>query len=303
MKSEFYSRYFAKPTEGLLPFAVRSLGYNFCASGYRFREMQKKHPRDHWFDRKRGRVLDTLTICFVTRGHGFYVSEMAGDIEVFANSVVLVFPGVRHSFRYDEKVGWDSQWVEIEATVALPILARAGIAPDSPVRRFGTLSTLSGKFLELIDASRPKGSSEVVLAASAYRILAEVVSVWSTGSCQPSRQEKVGVVEAAKKYLSGANGKMMDVAQTARAVGLGESRFREVFRAQVGLSPKQYQLNLRIARSKTLLAETKMSVSAVAEANGFDSIYAFSRQFRRSTGVSPLAYRTASARKTGRRKC
>lgn len=47
----------------------------------------------------------------------------------------------------------------------------------------------------------------------------------------------------------------------------------------------------RLARAKELLEATELTVTAIAEQTGFESVYAFSRQFKRETRLSPRAFR------------
>jgi AraC family transcriptional regulator, arabinose operon regulatory protein len=47
----------------------------------------------------------------------------------------------------------------------------------------------------------------------------------------------------------------------------------------------------RVRRAGVDLAESSMSVTAVAERNGYEDIYFFSRQFKQVTGLSPRQYR------------
>ena len=298
MKSEFYSRYYDGRPDNL-PFAVRSLGYNHCASGFRFAEMLKKHPEDHRFVGKSGRVLETVSIGHITCGRGYFRSNASGALTVKANSILVIFPGVRHSLRYEQKIGWDGEWVEMEPDAALPILYNAGITPNAPLRQFKALSTLSSRYHELIAASMKNENQgqDIRLAAAAYRVLAEVVSVWGTGIGGFREVGREDVLEAAKRQLAVEGGKIVGIEQVARTTGYSESQFRAVFKKKFGVTPKSYQLKKRIERSCQMLQTTRMSITAIAEANGFESIFAFSRQFHRTVGCSPQRYRMESKRK------
>lgn len=77
----------------------------------------------------------------------------------------------------------------------------------------------------------------------------------------------------------------------AARCGISEVYFRRLFREQIGLTPKQYVLQMRMRNAKRLLAETNLSIGAVAEACGFSNPYHFSRTFHKQTGITPSAYR------------
>ena len=65
------------------------------------------------------------------------------------------------------------------------------------------------------------------------------------------------------------------------------------FRAQLGQSPHDYYLDLRLASAKRMLEQSAMSVAAVAAAHGFTSPSGFARAFRQRFQMSPLAARAA----------
>lgn len=83
-----------------------------------------------------------------------------------------------------------------------------------------------------------------------------------------------------------------DLSNTALAkqLGIGEVYLRKLFAAHCGTTPKQYVLELRIRKAQQLLAETPLTVTAVAEACGFTSLYHFCRAFKGRTGVTPTRY-------------
>ena len=80
--------------------------------------------------------------------------------------------------------------------------------------------------------------------------------------------------------------------ESARLAGMSVSRMRDLFRQATGLSPKKYQLRTRLVRAGHLLCETDLPVGAIAEQAGFNSIFAFSRRFKKLMGVSPSEYRS-----------
>jgi AraC family transcriptional activator FtrA len=63
------------------------------------------------------------------------------------------------------------------------------------------------------------------------------------------------------------------------------------FEAETGRGARQWVTERRVARARTLLEETGLSVTDVAFTVGFGSLGAFRRQFARETGTNPRVYR------------
>lgn len=281
----FWSRYFDSPTGGW-PLAVRSLGYNRCKPGLKTSLL--KHPWHHWFDEKKGRVLPTLTLVHVLYGGGVFRSSKSGEVEIPENSLVFAFPNVRHFYWFSEKTGWDDEWLEVEAETILPALNALGVSPERPVVRLGVSSRMALVFRRLFDLAR-HGASEVRLAAGAYEVLATALDEVVAGKNAVSEaRDPVGVMASTLCSVEAGSG---SVRESARQAGLSVSRMRAVFRKKMGLSPKQYQLKMRLDRAAKLLANGETRIADIAVQVGFKSAAAFSTAFTKAYGLSPVRYR------------
>jgi len=83
----------------------------------------------------------------------------------------------------------------------------------------------------------------------------------------------------------------VSVAALAADAGYSTAHFINLFRRRWGVTPKQYQLMLRMRRAEELLSGTAMPVAEIAQACGFADAYYFSRLFHRHRGVTPLGFR------------
>ena len=76
----------------------------------------------------------------------------------------------------------------------------------------------------------------------------------------------------------------------AETLGISEVYFRRLFAASLGVTPKQYILDLRIKKARILLRDTPLSVTEVAEECGFSSLYHFCRAFKQRTATTPTQF-------------
>ena len=288
-KDDFFSRYYLTERRPTWPFAPVSLGYN----RYKPHDAvpQGNHPSSHTDNYLTGRMLDTVTLVHVVRGAGWFQSAAHPQrAAIPANSLLFVHPGVRHIYRFDETVGWDDEWIEFRKEDAGPLLDEFGVTPENPFHTFPVAGGIAKGFQSLFDAATVESGSGPLLAAHAYTILAEALTLWRHDEQALHADSKV---EKMRELLESDLVKAQSMDELSHICGMSASRMRLLFTQAHGISPKQYQMHMRIRRAQDLLANTSLSVTEIAELTGFDSINAFSRQFRKRTGRSPRTYRTA----------
>lgn len=99
------------------------------------------------------------------------------------------------------------------------------------------------------------------------------------------------LVEEAVRFMNEHFAEPLTVEQIAGRVHLHPVYFSQLFKAAVGVPPRQYLVRIRINQARRLLAETDMPVGEIAQNCGFRTIAYFSRVFREIEGVSPSVFR------------
>lgn len=83
----------------------------------------------------------------------------------------------------------------------------------------------------------------------------------------------------------------LDVARVAREAGLSRSALERRMKAVIGRSPGEEINRLRFAQVERLLAETDLTLDAIAERAGFRHPQYMAEAFHKRTGLTPGAYR------------
>ncbi|MEC0090025.1 helix-turn-helix domain-containing protein [Paenibacillus macquariensis] len=83
----------------------------------------------------------------------------------------------------------------------------------------------------------------------------------------------------------------IDYNELAEAFALNSRYISQIFKLNTGYSLKESITRLRLERAVTLLTETPLSVSEIADTLGFTDIYHFSKLFKVHNNVAPSAYR------------
>ena len=108
-----------------------------------------------------------------------------------------------------------------------------------------------------------------------------------------------GSSEAARKieqsiaYMSQHLDQPLHVATLAARAGISPSHFFALFKRQIGCTPIDYFIRLRMQQACRLLAATTLNVKEVAAALGYDDQFYFSRVFKAVNNVPPSRYRTS----------
>lgn len=79
--------------------------------------------------------------------------------------------------------------------------------------------------------------------------------------------------------------------EVAAQLGISPRQLERLFGRHLGVSPKRYALDLRLARARNLIVQTEASVAEISAASGFASPSHFARAFRARYGIAPKAQR------------
>jgi AraC family transcriptional regulator len=83
----------------------------------------------------------------------------------------------------------------------------------------------------------------------------------------------------------------LSLSEIAKSAILSRFHFSRVFREATGVSPGRYLSAVRIYQAKRLLATTRLSVTDISLAVGYNSLGSFTNHFTDSVGASPSRFR------------
>lgn len=99
-------------------------------------------------------------------------------------------------------------------------------------------------------------------------------------------------ISAATRYAEDRLSEPITIGELARVAGMSpyqlDRRMKQVF----GLTTGQWLLKTRIGRARRLLLDSDRSIAQIALDVGYSDQSAFTRRFRRATGLSPSRYRS-----------
>jgi AraC-like DNA-binding protein len=250
------------------------------------------HPQPYYYHWTTGRVLNGLSLAYVTAGRGELESEEAGRHEVAAGSVFVTFPGIWHRYRALPGTQWSYHWVHFNGGYVKHLLQAELLTRRRPVLQTGIRDTLLKPFWRLVQfaGTQPPGYRQS-LAAGAMEITGIALALTANAT---ESQVAHPLVEQARRILEQRVEEVLDLRDLAGSLGVSYHYFRELFKREMGVPPYQYHLARRLERSQTLLIQTAMTVNEIAIALHFHDAYHFSRLFKAKTGHSPTEWRRAA---------
>ena len=107
-----------------------------------------------------------------------------------------------------------------------------------------------------------------------------------------SRAEPVAIWKA-RKYIDEHSGEELSLTRVAKAVNMNANYLSENFKQVTGINFVEYVAHARFKNACDLLRNSRLRISEIAFAAGFQSLSQFNRVFKRFPGKSPTQYRAA----------
>jgi AraC-like DNA-binding protein len=98
-------------------------------------------------------------------------------------------------------------------------------------------------------------------------------------------------IEKLEQYIANNLKHNIMPSELASLISLNPAYFTRQFKQSFGMSPRHYITMSRIELGSTLLQESSLTVSEIADYLGYRDIFLFSRQFKIYKGLSPTQWR------------
>jgi AraC family transcriptional regulator len=108
-----------------------------------------------------------------------------------------------------------------------------------------------------------------------------------------TREELYRRLQRAKEFIAASFDQTLTLDEVARIACLSPSHFLRTFQQAFRQTPHQFLTTKRLERAQRLLLHTKLPVTEICFAVGFESLGSFSTLFRRHLGQSPDQFRRA----------
>lgn len=171
-----------------------------------------------------------------------------------------------------------------------PCPLKEGLSDEKPQLRY----TMWALWHESLVPAEPG----LLAAEGLARVLAQLL-IYTPGAERPSRSQRPSglsgrqlttVLELVRDNVS----EPLSLQRMADAAGLSSFHFLRAFKATTGCTPHQFVLQQRIEAARSLLRDSRKTISEVSVLVGFPYPSHFARAFRQVVGVSPNEFRRSN---------
>jgi len=241
-----------------------------------------------------GRMRAPFEIVRTALGGSYLLSCFGGLGEVLVNGrwescgsgqAFLLSPGTLHAFRAVAGGRWDFCWVRYREQAGEQAIARASspVLAEFPAPPF--LHAVSGLYHACAGGN---ASARAGLRAGLVAQWVELVQGYVRDFAQPreldARLQKLWTAVEAELAAVWSTAAMAAIAH------LSEKQLERLCKRDLGRTPRQHLIALRMHRAAELLTKTDDTVEAIASAVGYQNPFTFSNRFRRFSGWPPSRY-------------
>lgn len=232
------------------------LGWENCTAGHAF----GPYVRTYWL------------LHYVSKGTG--TLHIRGERHrVMAGEIFVIPPYEETRYEADREDPWSYIWIGFTSGIQLPdAFSRAVIRCPGAEELFRKMTRCT-----------QYGSRKNAFLCSC---------LWELISMLPEQTEVPdNYVEKARSMIESEYMNNLKVEKIADSLSINRSYLFSLFKKQMGLSPSQYLIQVRMERAAELMTVYEKTVKLSAQAVGYQDLYNFSKIFKRHFGVSPRQYR------------
>ena len=214
-------------------------------------------------------------------GMGILDPDRSEPFQLTAGTLLIIPWSKIKRFRCPGK-SWHFWWFEFHP----------GAGPPLPVLQLLRLAVARSEipaFKACFSDLRRNGSRFHARASSQFTLLMHDWAARWPGEITPQTRHQAAIQRVVQLMHSRLDARM-GLAEMARAAGLGERRFRQVFAQSTGKSPKRFYEELRLRKAADDLRFDAGNISEIAYAFGYSSPFNFSKAFRNFFGMAPSHY-------------
>lgn len=249
------------------------------------------HAEGYYFNTDKGRVLQEYQLIYIASGEGLLSTSHVKSIHIREGDAFFLFPGEWHTYHPLTNAGWKSYWIGFKGTNMDSRVKAGFLSKEKPVYHVGQSVEITYLYETAIRiADEEQAFTQQMLAGIINHLIGLVYSLERKYSLRLEGTNVI-LIDQARILIRQNLDKNLSMQDIARKLNCSYSNFRRLFREHMGVSPVQYQQDLRLQQACELVAYTDKPIKEIAFQLHFESPDYFSTKFKKKTGYTPKEYR------------
>lgn len=238
------------------------------------------------------KVTTYYSLHFVLEGSGMFIQDQQ-TYPLLKNDIFCLFPKKTLEYYTDKHNPLQMVWVAFSGKLAINILERIGLRPDSPhvsgaVRP--VIIDILNDFFKFVRDNQ-QNNSDFGRLAFFYKLF-ETISETTFPIDQKKKTEGAADwLQEGIDYLQMHFAEGISVVQVSAHVGVERTYFSKKFQETYGVSPIKYIQQLKMNRAKQMMQDTDYTLTEIARSVGYPDLFSFSKAFKKHFAESPTQFR------------
>ncbi|MDR0590092.1 MAG: AraC family transcriptional regulator [Spirochaetaceae bacterium] len=234
------------------------------------------------------RILPEFQLVYITEGQGgFSITDRTYNVS--PGSMLLILPGIRHTYKPVYEIGWHEYWVGFKGDFFFNMIRQDLLSQGHLFFDLGLRDTIILAFNNIFDEVRAQRPLYQLKACVGILSLLTEMLTHERRKEQPNYYQTI--VERAKCLMESNVYGTINLSHISQKIGISTSRLNEIFKTYTSMTPYQFYIHIKIHKAESLLEQENVSVKEVAYKLGFEDQYYFSRLFKNKTGIAPSVWK------------
>lgn len=271
----------------------------------------------HWKGHTR-RIYDHQWM-FVTAGRGYYVDNGVQH-DLLPGTLLLIEPGIEHSFWLDEKLPAVIKWIHFDVEYRKDVYDLDAMLKNGKGHLFDNdqinkeflrksyifegsielprtmeiveIDQMGQLFDDVINAYRQhKFTWQLCAKAKWMEILERVMDQLVEGKKVSPISDPSDLIQDICHYIGNNYHNKLTRAHLANYYGYNADYLGKLFKDEMNKTISTYINEIRLEKAKNLLAHTSLSIQNISELVGYSDVFYFSKKMKAATGYSPSRWR------------
>ena len=266
---------------------IQSDTYNCKCKSATYKTIKSENYQTITFETDKN--TNSYDFLYIAEGGGSYHSSDVSQ-EIKAGHIAIIKSGEKVEFT--PTIGKQTSYFHISVVCVqyTLFLEKIDLFQKSSVANIGQNVVIENIFSNMIQLLKEgKKGAQAVLNTS--MLLALSVANYKLLNCHEKADPTTEKINTAVEILRNDTTSKISPEEVAERIGISYSLFRRIFKENMGTSPAQYQMDIRLRRAQELLTTTNYSIAKIGEILGFTDTAQFSTFFRKRQNTTPREYR------------